>query len=299
MTQRKNPRRVPWIDLSSAATLSAAALKLIKIKPMSWDDLPAALKERFQKGGMRGGLSRGDAEAKALFGKVPSSVRIQGEAAVQEYLEGKDFSHVVSHDNGGSFKATNMEFEPASANRARGGKNMARKERANLETQNLRQAGAMKFAEAHKAGLKMSAVAAFSEAFWVIPEQAFLRWRGVITTKEAVQNSATQIGSKAAFAYVSGAVVQYATLTYGAGFLAAPVVVALTPFAVAAAPFVGFGFLAATAFSGGLRWWNAWHSASDIPQLPDITARSQYMSDGPLVLVWNDGQMKSRLDFAA
>lgn len=90
----------------------------------------------FYRGGMRSGV-RSTAQAEQMLHKVPPSHRAgttPGEAVgnTQQYLQGKDASHVISHKNGGSSDPHNLKWEPAAPNRARGSQNMSGADRAKL-----------------------------------------------------------------------------------------------------------------------------------------------------------------------
>ena len=88
------------------------------------------------RGGMRSGV-RSTAQAEQMLHKVPPSHRAGATPSeaignTQQYLQGKDASHVISHKNGGSSDPQNLTWEAAAQNRARGSQNMSGADRAKL-----------------------------------------------------------------------------------------------------------------------------------------------------------------------
>ena len=74
------------------------------------------------------GASRGLPEAQKVWEAIPESIRAAGPESTAKYLEGKDWSHIHPHSEGGSQLASNGLFEDASLNRARGSDHMAPRE---------------------------------------------------------------------------------------------------------------------------------------------------------------------------
>jgi hypothetical protein len=91
-----------------------------------------------QRGGIRKGIGRSEAQAQQMLDKIPSSQRagVDGQTAtskVKEYLVDKDASHVAPHSKGGSSHLDNIKWENKAANRARGDQPMTRQEQMKID----------------------------------------------------------------------------------------------------------------------------------------------------------------------
>lgn len=99
-------------------------------------DLPATARElaehmpqvsrRISRAGLRSGDStRGAPDIMELFGKIPgtSKLRIQ-ETDIQDFLNSRDASHIISVKNGGGNQPSNLVWELSGWNRIRGPANM-------------------------------------------------------------------------------------------------------------------------------------------------------------------------------
>jgi hypothetical protein len=94
---------------------------------IKFGNLPSSLRSKFTRVGMRGN-SRDLQEAAKVFETIPAQIRAQGHEAVQQFLQDKDWSHMIARVNGGNNKVGNGIFEYWRLNRARGGVDMTPKE---------------------------------------------------------------------------------------------------------------------------------------------------------------------------
>ena len=145
-----------------------------------------------QRGGIRDGVGRNEAQTQQMLDKIPPSDRsgVDAQSAaekVREYLAEKDASHVEPHSKGGSGDPDNIKWEDRSANRARGDRDMTSQEQFQLDftaqIENL--AGAV------KAGLKAAPKGAVIAAATTLPfsmlRNALRVVRGEISAQDAMQ----------------------------------------------------------------------------------------------------------------
>jgi hypothetical protein len=145
--------------------------------------------KRMYSGGR--GIRRNDVQAQDLFEKIPASHRAgtDGKSAVakvQEYLHGKDASHIIPHSKGGSSDPSNLKWEDHTPNQKRHGKIMTSKEQRALDAK----ATSDNLSGAFKMGMDAGVRGAVIGAFTALPF-SFLRntlrvSRGEITSDEAV-----------------------------------------------------------------------------------------------------------------
>lgn len=74
-------------------------------------------------------IQRSQAEARRIWSTIPPQIRAQGHRHLSAFHANKDWSHIISHRNGGSDSADNGIFEYRRLNRRRGGRNMTATER--------------------------------------------------------------------------------------------------------------------------------------------------------------------------
>ena len=144
--------------------------------------------ERIYSGGR--GVRRTDVQAQDLFEQIPASHRAgtDGKSAVakvQEYLHGKDASHIIPHSKGGSSDPSNLKWEDHIRNQKRGGKIMTPKDHralnAKVTSDNL--SGAFKMGM--DAGVKGAVIGAFTALPFSFLRNALRVSRGEITSDEA------------------------------------------------------------------------------------------------------------------
>ena len=166
-----------------------------------WQNLNPRTRWLFRRGGLGGKRGiRSPAMARRLYeNSVPSAIRNQGEAAVLNFLKGKQFSHIKSVANAPNIaKApSNVVLEEASKNIARGSRNMTAAEVAATKTSGRIAAAGSVARGAAKGG----AIAAAIEAP-VTGLENFFHWkRGRKSRSQATKDAAKDV----AVAGVAGA----------------------------------------------------------------------------------------------
>lgn len=185
-------------DSEHNSAVNAAATS--KVYHAKFQDLSASATRKFYRGGVRRvEASRSYAQAQEMFNKVPPSQRAGANAKdaarnMRDYLSDKDASHVKPHSKGGSNDPSNIKWENAKNNRARGNKDMSWQEQANLGAKwhidNL--TGAL------KAGVKATpmgaAIGAVTTAPFSILTNGLRVVRGEISEGEAVLETLKDTG---------------------------------------------------------------------------------------------------------
>ena len=195
------------------------------VSNVSYADLSSALQTKFKMAGL--GSERGArtaAEAQSFYeSSVPDSVRIRGEDAVREWLAGKDASHIESFENAPDIvkSDSNILWEKASANRARGAEDMT-----GLEQIQINLSGGFESFVSTAAEIVPQAMfyAAAIEGGISIVENSIYVYRGHKDVSTALQDIATNTAKSAVIGLVAG------TAIAGASALgAAPVIAAAAP----------------------------------------------------------------------
>ncbi len=144
-----------------------------------------------QRGGIRSGPGRTEAQAQQMLDKIPASQRagVNGESAAlkaKKYLEGKDASHIKPHGQGGSSNPDNLKWEAKSINRSRGNQPMTRQEQTQLSVK----AGLDNLKGALQSGLqampKGAAIGAMTAAPFSILRNTLRVMRGEVSAEEAL-----------------------------------------------------------------------------------------------------------------
>jgi hypothetical protein len=147
-----------------------------------------------ERGGIRSGAGRGEAQAQQMLDKIPPSQRagVDGQSAaskVKEYLADKDASHVTPHSKGGSSHPDNIKWENKAANRARGDQQMTRQEQmridAKVQIDNL--TGALK--SGLEAAPKGAVIGAVTTAPFSMLRNALRVVRGEISAQDAAMET--------------------------------------------------------------------------------------------------------------
>lgn len=144
-----------------------------------------------QRGGIRNGLGRTEAQTQQMLDKIPPSQRagVDGQSAaakVKEYLADKDASHIAPHSKGGASHPDNIKWEGKATNRARGDQAMTRQEQTRLDFK----AQINNLTGALKAGLeaapKGAALGAVTTAPFSMLRSGLRFVRGEISAQDAV-----------------------------------------------------------------------------------------------------------------
>lgn len=195
------------------------------------EQLTSNLVDKLRNAGMRSGeIGRNMERGGQMLEKIPPSQRADftPDAAVDKlraYLNGKDASHIKAHANGGSSAPDNLMWESSSINRARGNRDLTRKERMGLQVefqaQNLNGAFQM--------GVRAAGRGAIIGAATAVPFALLRNFlavaRGEISSSEAAKRAALEVGTAAGV----GAGAAFSITTIAALF--PPVAVALSTIA--------------------------------------------------------------------
>ena len=197
-----------YIDLVTFYTLSSEAMfdesqrnsifnviADLKVHHATLEDLKIHAPDKvshLQRGGIRDGVGRNEAQTQQMLDKIPSANRSGVDARssaknLREYLIDKDASHVEPHSKGGSGHPDNIKWEDRSANRARGDREMTPQEQFQLDFT----AQIDNLAGAVKAGLKAAPKGAVIAAATTLPfamlRNALRVVRGEISAQDAMQ----------------------------------------------------------------------------------------------------------------
>jgi hypothetical protein len=171
-----------------------------------------------QRGGIRSGAGRSEAQAQQMLDKIPASQRagVDAQSAaskVKEYLADKDASHITPHSKGGSNHPDNIKWENKAANRARGDQQMTRQEQmridAKAQVDNL--TGALK--SGFQAVPKGALIGAATTAPFSMLRNALRVVRGEISAQDAAIETAKEtaigggVGAATAFTITAVATV--------------------------------------------------------------------------------------------
>ena len=225
---KKVEARIGKKSSRAKSEIAAVALALDQVvSNVNYVDLSAQLQAKFRAagglGGERGAL-RTLGEAESFFdSSVPDTIRMLGPEAVERFLEGKDASHVrsVSGDPELARVDSNIRWEDAAANRARGAEDMSRFDQVNINLSN----GFEAF-QASVVKIVPQAVfyaAAIECAISIIENSIYVK-RGKKDLAAAVTDTAKNVARSAVAGLVIGTGVS-AAVALGA----APLLVAATP----------------------------------------------------------------------
>jgi hypothetical protein len=269
------PKHLPFFN-SVARAVSVATAQFNKIAPLPFEKLPNDLKFKFLRNGMHGLGLRPKKEAAALYNSIPISLRQDGSDAIRKFLQGKDFSHIKPHHQGGSGASNNIVFENAGTNRARGGKEMTEPELRGVNGINYAAGFKFVISNANRIGLKTGALAVTFGAITIIPKQVKRYQRGEVDAKQAIWDGTKQLALQGGKGYLVGFGSHIATtglVWFGVGTLAASFAVPI-------------GLIAAGTF---LAWKQSQSKPSshsiNIPSIKALTTRNHYKADGILVCV--------------
>jgi len=152
-----------------------------------FENLPTNLQFKFARAGVRQGM-RNFTEATQIFETIPAQIRAQGENAVREFCQDKDWSHIQSYANGGGNEASNGIFEHFRINRARGSRNMTPDELAAARSVLHNTAFRATVTQVAHTMTKGALISAAVELVFSILENSLLYVEGKITQDELVNN---------------------------------------------------------------------------------------------------------------
>ncbi len=170
-----------------------------------------------QRGGIRNGAGRTEAQTQQMLDNVPPSQRagVDGQSAAakaKEYLADKDASHIAPHSKGGSSQPDNIKWEDKATNRARGDQPMTQQEQVRLDVKaqfdNL--TGALK--AGFQAAPRGAVIGAVTTAPFSMLRNGLRVVRGEISAQEAALETAKEtaigggVGAVTAFTVTTVAV---------------------------------------------------------------------------------------------
>ena len=209
----------------------------------SWDSLSDSLQSKFTSAGLGGERGvRSVAEAQAFYhDSISYPVRNLGGDAVQQYVAGKDASHIQSAHNVPHLADSNSNiiWENSAINRARGAEDMTSGERWQAHATNAFDSAGIVFRDCLETAGMTAMYAGLLEAPVAAIENYLHYKRGRMTGEEAVKEAAMAIGKRAGTGAVVGFTVTGAVAFLGAGPLLVTIAPVLLP--------VGMGLYAYTA----------------------------------------------------
>lgn len=208
----------------------------------------AADQSKFATAGTRGN-ARVPREAIKLWRQVPEIVRNQGPEATAEFLNGKDASHIRAHSRGGSNKASNIVWEDAGKNRARGSRHMTRSEvraaRSSLRTDAVMFTVKRLAMQSISAGLITAGVVGILTSL----EYGLDYAEGRITREQMIEGIAKEM----AIALVAGAV--FYSIAAGLSIAFPPLAPVIASISIVLAVF-GLAVMTYSAYHAVQGWWN-------------------------------------------
>ncbi len=213
--------------LAMGSATAGAYSKILAASP-SFTELPQTLKTKMVFAGLRGELSFRTVSAAESFyeSSLPEVIKNFGKDAVVDFSDGKHASHIKSvyNDPSLAMKDSNIVWEAAKENLARGSSNMTGAELAKANVANLVDAAGIVAVEALETAAVAACVGMALEGVVSLGENLIYVYAGERTTKEAALDMAKNMAKKGALSAVSGAVISVA-IACGAG----PVLSSMAP----------------------------------------------------------------------
>ena len=227
-------------DIASLATAAQAGTIIRGIPDGSFTNLTDGLQRKFMDAGLRPEHgTRSAAEAQALYQEsVPLFVRNYGENTVDQFLQGKDASHIRSVENAPHLAtdAGNILWESSSINRARGSADMTGWEQFTARANNAFDASTIVMRECATAAATSGLLAGLLE-FPVATIENYIHYqKGHKTREQAFKDAGKSIAVHAG----AGAVVGIG-VTIAIGLGAGPIIATLAPILMPIG-FVLYGF---------------------------------------------------------
>ena len=228
-----------------------AAMNTPAPKTATFSDLSPKMKLKFRWAGLGNGRgTRIPYEAEQfLHGTVPGPVRNLGSKAVDEFVKGKDASHIESFANAPSKAKSvrNILWESSRRNGRRGKSNMSRADRLFARAKNRTDAAGIVAKRMAAGAAKGAALAALMEVPVTVAVNTIRTTKGRISKREAAKRVASDTATAAATGGVVGAVTVGA-VALGAGPAVATLAPVLAPIGMAVC-----GISAARRIGGALR----------------------------------------------
>jgi hypothetical protein len=180
-----------------------------------------------QRGGIRTGVGRTEAQTQQMLDKIPPSQRagVDSQSAavkVKEYLADKDASHITPHSKGGSSHPDNIKWENKTANRVRSDQPMTRQEQIRLDVK----AQIDNLTGALKAGIEAAPKGAVIGVVTTAPFSMLRNALRVVRGEISAENAALETAKETAIGGGVGAATALTVTTVAAA--CPPVAIALT-----------------------------------------------------------------------
>ena len=245
MTHSLSYMKEPGPRIPPSAEGLAGLLNVPLRGQVRFNELSAGLRWKFRLAGLGNGRGiRTPAQAEQFYLRsVPASVRNLGEKAVEQFLKGKQASHVESVANAPGKAKTlgNTVWEYSKNNTQRGSRNMTRAQQLGVSIRNGAHAAGLVAKSAAVNAARGVALAAVLEAPVSVAENAIHVMKGKKAKEDAAKDVAKDVGK----AGVAGGVV--------AGGITVVAAMGAGPMMTVAAPIVGTVGLGVFAFSSAWR----------------------------------------------
>lgn len=200
-TQEQSQQRLQWAKqlvsagMTSLGQSTVAVAEAFKDVPTEFfelmNEMPKVARRMRRAGLRKGDIWRSDADAMALFNKIPGADKLNAsQENIRKFLSTRDGSHIRSRQQKGGVEAKNIVWEIHEANQARGPKLMTPEEQIKIAFQN----GAESLTRNSKTILRISAraagTAALIQALVTALSYALDLQRGEITQKEFAEKIA-------------------------------------------------------------------------------------------------------------
>ena len=206
------------------------------------------------------GTSRGLVEAQRVWETLPEQIRAAGPEATAKYLEGKDWSHIRAHSEGGSHSASNGLFEDAPLNRVRGSDRMTPRELEAAQRVLKSNAFHATLLETAKCAMEGALTAAAIAAVMAVLEYGLQYQRREITEDELYR----AIGKSIMAAGISGAAVSGLLAAMAMAF---PATVPVMSFLLVPLMVIGFSVLGLRLARLGKGWYEVYLSEQPLRPL--------------------------------
>lgn len=202
---------------ATAASVSAAFLTVEQMIP-SFNTLAPAARAKFAMAGMHGAWRPIELAQGFFEESVPSAVRNLGEAAVFKFVDGKHASHIQSVFNAPERMAehTNLVWESAKDNLARGATDMTAMDLARLNALNTLEATGIVMNQAVRTAATAGAIGMALEGVVSVAENYIYVYKGEKDFDEGVKDAAKEVLKKGGVSAIGG-VGWMVALSLGAG----------------------------------------------------------------------------------
>ena len=191
---------------ATAASVSAAFMMVEQMVP-SFSDLAPAVKAKFAMAGLRGAWRPIDVAQGFFKEGVPAPVRNLGEDAVVAFVKGKHASHIrpVARFPQMMMDHSNIVWERAKANLARGAANMDAKELAKANALNALDATGIVMNQAIRTAATAGCVGMALEGVVSIAENSIYVYKGKKEIADGAKETAQEILKKGGLSALGGA----------------------------------------------------------------------------------------------